>query len=104
MTIFNVAMPIRGQRLPTRLTRPGLVRLQCDAGHAWMNAWIYVLPEPMFAVTDEAGHFSIADVPAGDYSIEYWHEPLDGKGAGITKTARLTVRDKPVQADARLKL
>ncbi len=104
VTIFNVAMPIRGQRLPTKLTRPGLVRLQCDAGHAWMNAWIYVLPEPTFAVTDEAGHFSIADVPAGDYSIEYWHEPLDGKGAGITKTARLTVRDKLVHADARLKL
>jgi len=104
VTVFNMAMPIKGQRLPTKLTRPGPVRLQCDAGHTWMNAWIYVLPEPTFAVTDEHGHFSIAGVLPGEYTIEYWHEPLDGKGAGITKTARLVVADKPVRADARLKL
>jgi len=104
VTVFNMAMPIKGQRLPTKLTRPGPVRLQCDAGHTWMNAWVYVLPEPTFAVTDEHGHFSIPAVPPGEYTIEYWHEPLDGKGAGITKTARVVVADKPVRADARLKL
>jgi len=104
VTVFNLAMPIKGQRLPTRLTRPGPVRLQCDAGHSWMNAWIYVLAEPTFAVTDQQGHFSITAVPPGEYNIEYWHEPLDGKGAGVIKTARLVVADKPVRADARLKL
>ena len=104
VTVFNMAMPIKGQRLPTKLTRPGPVRLQCDAGHTWMNAWIYVLSEPLFAVTDDRGHFSIPAVPAGEYTIEYWHEPLDGKGAGITKSARLVVGDKPVRADANLKL
>jgi plastocyanin len=104
VTVFNMAMPIKGQRLPTKLTRPGPVRLQCDAGHTWMNAWIYVLAEPTFAVTDEHGHFSISAVPAGEYSVEYWHEPIDGKGPGVTKTARLIVGDKAVHADARLKL
>jgi plastocyanin len=104
VTVFNLAMPIKGQRLPTKLTRPGLVRIQCDAGHAWMNAWIHVFAESTFAVTDEHGHFSIGDVPPGEYTIEYWHEALDGQGAGITKTARLVVGDKAVHADARLKL
>lgn len=104
VTVFNMAMPIKGQRLPTKLTRPGPVRLQCDAGHTWMNAWIYVLGEPLFAVTDDRGHFSIPAVPAGEYTIEYWHEPIDGKGAGVTKAARLLVGDKPVHADANLKL
>lgn len=104
VTVFNMAMPIKGQRLPTKLTRPGPVRLQCDAGHTWMNAWIYVLAEPKFAVTDDQGHFSIPDVPPGEYTVEYWHEPVDGKGAGITKTAHLVVGDKPVRADARVKL
>ena len=42
---FNVAMPIKDQRLPTKLTRPGLVRLQCDAGHSWMSAWLYVFED-----------------------------------------------------------
>jgi|GEM_PF-1186545 plastocyanin len=106
VTVFNVAMPIKGQRLPTKLTRPGPVRLQCDAGHTWMNAWVYVLGEPasMFAVTDEHGRFSLPAVPPGEYTIEYWHEPVDGKGAGVTRTERLVVGEKPVHADARLKL
>lgn len=104
VTVFNIAMPIKGQRLPTRLTRPGAVRLQCDAGHTWMNAWIYVLAEAAFAVTDAHGRFTIPDVPPGTYNVEYWHEPLDGKGPGVTQTARLVVGSKPARADARLAL
>src|SRR5436190_2121737 len=30
-TVFNLAMPIKGQRLPIALRKSGLVRLQCDA-------------------------------------------------------------------------
>ena len=104
VTVFNIAMPIKGQKLPTKLTRPGIIRLQCDAGHTWMSAWIHVFREPTFAVTDERGHFSIPAVPPGEYTIEYWHEPLDGVGAGITKTARLVVGARPARADARLEL
>lgn len=104
VTVFNLAMPIKGQRLPTRLTRPGVVRLQCDAGHTWMNAWIHVFKETTFAVTDERGQFTITGVLPGEYTIEYWHEPRDGHGPGITKTARLVVSGKPVHADAKLKI
>jgi plastocyanin len=95
ITVFNMAMPIKGQRLPTKLTRPGLVRLQCDAGHTWMNAWIFVADHPYYAVTDAGGRFQIGDVPPGDYALELWHEPVDGKGAGTTQTSRLTVNSGP---------
>ncbi|HEX2656673.1 MAG TPA: carboxypeptidase regulatory-like domain-containing protein [Polyangia bacterium] len=104
VTVFNLAMPIKGQRLPTKVTRPGPVRLQCDAGHAWMNAWVYVTSDALFAVTDDKGHFSIADVPPGEYTVEYWHEPIDGKGPGVTKSVLLTVGSKPAHVEARLKL
>jgi len=105
VTVFNVAMPIKGQRLPTKLSRPGVVRLQCDAGHTWMNAWVYVVDCPYHAVTDAGGRFEIRDVPPGDYTLELWHEPLDGKGPGVTQSSRLTVAgDKPAHADAKLKL
>jgi plastocyanin len=103
--VFNVAMPIRNQRVPTRLTRPGLVQLQCDAGHSWMGAWIYVFEHPYFAVTGGDGKFEIKDVPAGHYTVEYWHEPVDGRGAGVTTTAEVDVKDgAPARADAVLKL
>jgi plastocyanin len=93
LTVFNVAMPIKGQKLPMPMRKPGLMKLQCDAGHTWMNGWIYVFDHPYYAVTDEHGAFSIKDVPAGDYTVELWHEPADGKGAGVRQTAKVKVSD-----------
>jgi plastocyanin len=103
--VFNMAMPIKNQRVPTKLTRPGLVRLQCDAGHTWMNAWISVFEHPFFAVTTADGTFEIKNVPPGHYAVDYWHEPLDGKGAGVTTAAEVDVKDgAPSRADAVLAL
>lgn len=105
LTVFNVAMPILGQKLPVTMTKPGLVRLQCDAGHTWMNAWIYVFDHPYFSVTDDAGKFVIADVPAGEHVVELWHEPADGKGPGTRQTAKVKVVDgKRVRLDLTLRL
>jgi plastocyanin len=93
LTVFNVAMPIKGQKLPVLMRKPGLVKLQCDAGHSWMNAWIYVFAHPYFAVTDGAGAFVIKDVPAGEHVVELWHEPADGRGPGRRMTAKVKVVD-----------
>jgi hypothetical protein len=91
MTVFNVAMPIKGQKLPIPMRKPGLMKLQCDAGHTWMNGWIYVFDHPYFAVTDERGAFVIKNVPPGEYVLELWHEPADGLGAGVRTTAKVKV-------------
>jgi hypothetical protein len=105
MTVFNVAMPIKGQKLPIPMRKPGLMKLQCDAGHTWMNGWIYVFDHPFFAVTDEEGAFTIKDVPPGDYTVELWHEPADGQGAGVRATAKVEVADgAPAKLDLALKL
>ena len=105
MTVFNVAMPIKGQKLPIPMRKPGLMKLQCDAGHTWMNGWIYVFDHPFFAVTDDKGAFAIKDVPPGDYTVELWHEPADGQGAGVRTTARVKVADgAPSKLDLALKL
>src|ERR1041385_5501011 len=36
-TVFNIAQPVRGQRttIEPPLTKPGIVYLSCEAGHAW---------------------------------------------------------------------
>ena len=93
VTAFNVATPIQGQKVPVSLGKPGLIRLQCDAGHTWMNAWIYVFDHPYYAVTDAGGKFVIADVPAGEHVVELWHEPPDGQGPGTRMTAKVRVVD-----------
>ena len=93
LTVFNVAMPIKGQKLPIPMRKAGLMKLQCDAGHTWMNGWIYVFDHPYFAVTDDAGTFTIKDLPAGEHTLELWHEPADGNGAGVRTTTKVTVPD-----------
>jgi hypothetical protein len=105
MTVFNVAMPIKGQKLPIPMRKPGLMKLQCDAGHTWMNGYIYVFEHPYFAVTDDKGAFTIKDVPPGEYTVELWHEAADGVGAGVRTTSKVKVTDgAPAKVDLSIKL
>ncbi len=67
-TAFNMALPNEGQRIPTELTRAGIVRVDCDA-HGWMEGWIYVVDNPYDAITGAVGKFSITDVPPGTYTL-----------------------------------
>ncbi len=105
MTVFNVAMPSKGQKVPVPMRKPGLLKLQCDAGHAWMSGWIYVFDHPYFAVTDADGGFAIKDVPPGEHELELWHEPADGQGAGLRTTSKVTVTDgQSARLDLTMKL
>jgi len=92
-TVFNVAMPWKGQKLPQALKRPGVIKLRCDAGHTWMSAYVHVFDHPYFAVTDAKGTFTLAGVPPGTYLLELWHEPTDDKGAPATKTMTVEVSE-----------
>ena len=104
-TVFNFAMPFKGEKIPTVLRHPATLRLRCDAGHTWMSAYIHVFDHPYFAVTDGKGHFTIKDVPPGRYTLVYWHEPLDDKKEAVVKTATVEVSTgKETTADATLGL
>ena len=75
-TVFNIAQPVRGQRttIEPALTKPGILQLSCEAGHAWMNAYIFVAANPYVAITNHSGEFVMPEVPAGTYRIKMWHE------------------------------
>lgn len=94
-TLFNVAMPVQNYRVRRKLERPGVIRLQCDAGHTWMSGYIWVSPHPYYAVTDGSGAYVIKDVPPGSYQIRVWHELLGEKRLGVTigagKTTPLSI-------------
>jgi len=69
-TVFNLALPNQGQMIDItkRLTKPGVVRVLCDA-HPHMFAWLIVHDSPYYAVTDEHGAFKIDGVPAGTWKV-----------------------------------
>lgn len=75
-TIFNLGMPLAGTRLQRPLDRPGLVRFSCDSGHAWMEAYLLVVPHEFHATSKADGWFVIPGVPPGRYELRTWHERL----------------------------
>jgi hypothetical protein len=80
-TVFNLALPNRDQMIDItkRLTKPGVVRVVCDA-HPHMTAWMIVHDSPYYAVTDERGAYKIDGIPAGTYKVTMWHEGFRPKG------------------------
>ena len=39
-----------------------------------MNAEMFVIPHPYYAVSDEEGKFEMTNVPPGQYELVAWHE------------------------------
>ena len=80
-TVFNLALPNREQviDITKRLTRPGVVRVVCDA-HPHMTAWLIVHDSPYYAVTDERGTYRIDGIPPGSYKVTMWHEGFRPRG------------------------
>jgi len=84
VSMWNVATPTAGSKTTKDLVEPGPVHFKCDAGHVWMSAWVYVTDSPLSAVTAADGSWKIADVPAGSYTVHFWHEKLGDKTAKVT--------------------
>jgi len=61
-----------------------MLHLACDV-HRWMTAWVGVEPHPYFNVTNDAGVFTIANVPPGRHPIRAWHE----RYGWLTKTVEV---------------
>lgn len=84
-TPFNMAMPANRVEADAKFGKEeGMFMVKCDV-HPWMSAYVGVFNNTYFAVTGADGKFSIANVPAGTYDLEAWHEKLG------TKTAKITV-------------
>ena len=70
-----------------------IIKFKCDV-HPWMTGYVAVSNHPFFAVTGDDGAFSIANVPAGTYTLEAWHERY-----GATTTEVVVSADKPATVD-----
>ena len=94
---FNLGSYKPGDSKAVLFEKPGIVELRCDV-HAEMAAYILVMNNPYFAVTDKNGNFQIpdsdylekagmgglSDLAPGKYFIKTWHEKLKTQKKAIT--------------------
>ncbi len=85
-TPFNKAQPKFKKVMQEKFDKPDFVRITCDV-HGWMTGYVIVAGHPYFALTDDGGSFKIADVPAGTYTLEFWHEKLGKQTKSVTVPA-----------------
>ncbi len=94
-TVGNWAMPAKGQSTPwVILRKPGRYRVGCDAGHAWMNANIFVFDHPHFVLSEGGGRFSMRRVSAGRHRLIAWHPDLGQREARVDVPAKGRVEVK----------
>ena len=89
-SLFNLATPAGAKPITKRFQEPGEVAVLCDV-HPEMSAYIIVLETPYAAVTTEDGHYTIADVPPGTYTLKTWHEKLKPVTTAVTVEGENTV-------------
>lgn len=86
-TIFNAALPRTGMEIKKPIQKVGLVSIQCDE-HDWMQGYLFVADQPYLTTTDDAGAFSIGDVPPGTYKVKVWHEAFGEQVQTVTVPAK----------------
>jgi hypothetical protein len=75
-TLFNMALPVKGMRIPKTLDHSGVLLNLCDTGHPWMSSYVIAMEHPYFAVTGPDGKYLLERVPPGAYTLKVWHEPI----------------------------
>jgi plastocyanin len=72
---------------PVLFDKAGVVKIGCNI-HDWMAAVILVVPTPFYAVTNEAGEFTVSGLPSGTVPLTAWHELSHTKVEEITQQIR----------------
>ncbi len=99
---FNQAMSTVGQFSVT-FSKPEIGKHFSCSVHGWMEAFVTVLPHPLYAITATDGTFEIKGVPPGKYQLTFWHQPIAnqkkidditvdvkvGKGATVVQDATM---------------
>ncbi len=73
----------KGEKRSFTFDKPGVVPVLCNV-HPEMAGYIVVSPTPYFAETDDAGSFTIKDVPDGSYTVTVWHEGAKNQSKPVT--------------------
>lgn len=80
---FNLGQPKQGMKFTKKFDKPETFKVKCEV-HSWMGAYIGVFNHPFFCVTGDDGSFTLKNLPAGEYTIEAWHEKYGTQSMKVT--------------------
>lgn len=72
---FNLGTYPQGTTKTRVFEKPGIVLLLCNVHHE-MSAFVIVVENPYFVVTDQDGKYILKNVPPGKYNLAVWHENM----------------------------
>lgn len=84
---FDLGTYPKGQVKSHKYDKEGCQTVVLCNVHPEMEAYVIVLQNPYFALTDKEGNFSIEKVPAGKYVLMVWNEKLKAVAQNITVPA-----------------
>ena len=70
---FDLGLYRRGDGKSFAFTKPGIVNVYCNV-HPNMSAVIHVVDTPYYAMTNNTGVVTFADVAPGKYRVGAWNE------------------------------
>jgi plastocyanin len=83
--VFNITT-FQGTSKQQSFSDAGVYSLVCNV-HPWMQGWVYVTDHGYASVTGESGTASLDNLPAGEYTLEFWHEEYG------TQTKSVSIED-----------
>lgn len=83
---FDLGKYPKLQSRTVRFDKPGVVNVFCDI-HADMAAYIVVLPNRAFTQPDAGGRYRLPALPAGRYTLRWWHPDFGGGEREVTVPA-----------------
>jgi plastocyanin len=90
---FDLGLYPTGVTRRITFERSGLSRIFCNI-HPLMSAYVLAVPSPYFALSDEAGNFTIPGVPFGTYTYHAWRAggPELQDAVAIVADTRMEIR------------
>ncbi len=71
---INITLPSRSE-VQHRFTAEERLPARVSCGiHPWESGWLLIKELPYMAVSDENGEFKIENLPAGEWTFQFWHE------------------------------
>ncbi|MBI3179921.1 MAG: carboxypeptidase regulatory-like domain-containing protein [Deltaproteobacteria bacterium] len=83
---YNLGTWPTGESRSHTFAKSGVYRQLCNV-HPEMEAFVVVLDNPHYVMTDEQGRFTLRGVPPGSYTLKTWSEKLQPGSAAVTVVA-----------------